>query len=204
MSRPPGSSGPFIRALERIDRATVEFAAPYRDRGLVRLIGDVSELADQPPLAAYNLAVLAGGLLLGDRRAAATGLRMFAAHVAATQLKDLLKYLVTRTRPWVLIEEGRYEIRSFGPVTKDFTSFPSGHTAGAVAVARAAVRRYPGGRPAAYGAAGFAALAQIPRCAHFPSDVVAGVIVGVASEAMTNLLLDVIGKRLVAGGGEPR
>ena len=67
--------------------------------------------------------------------------------------------------------------------SKEETSFPSGHSAGAIAVARAFAREYPEYRAPALGAAGLIALAQIPRCAHYPSDVGAGLAVGVAAEA---------------------
>jgi membrane-associated phospholipid phosphatase len=36
------------------------------------------------------------------------------------------------------------------------------------------------------GAAAFIAASQVPRCAHYPSDVVVGVLVGLAAEAATS------------------
>jgi membrane-associated phospholipid phosphatase len=36
------------------------------------------------------------------------------------------------------------------------------------------------------GAAGLIAVSQVPRCAHYPTDVAAGLAVGLAAEAVTN------------------
>jgi membrane-associated phospholipid phosphatase len=36
------------------------------------------------------------------------------------------------------------------------------------------------------GAAALIALSQIPRCAHYPTDVAAGLVLGLASEALVN------------------
>jgi membrane-associated phospholipid phosphatase len=67
------------------------------------------------------------------------------------------------------------------------TSFPSGHSAGAVAAARAFAREYPEHGLAAVGAAGFLALLQIVRSAHYPTDVAAGIGVGLLAEKATDL-----------------
>jgi membrane-associated phospholipid phosphatase len=45
---------------------------------------------------------------------------------------------------------------------------------------------YPQARTVAYGAAAAIALVQIPRGAHYPTDVAAGALVGVAAEAAVN------------------
>ena len=55
-------------------------------------------------------------------------------------------------------------------------SFPSGHTAGAVPVARALARDYPEHAVMAYAVAGAAAVVQIPRCKHYPTDFAAGAV----------------------------
>jgi membrane-associated phospholipid phosphatase len=44
-------------------------------------------------------------------------------------------------------------------------------------------RRYPSAAVPAYIAAAGIAAAQVPRCAHYPSDIAAGVLVGLAAEA---------------------
>ncbi len=127
--------------------------------------------------------VAAAGAVHRDRDIVRAGGRMLAAHLLATAIKALVKRSVDRTRPDLLVDQGRYEVgkgrRNEGP----FNSFPSGHTAGATAVACALVRAYPETAPYAYAAAGTIAVAQIPNCNHFASDIAAGAVIGWVAEA---------------------
>ena len=54
-------------------------------------------------------------------------------------------------------------------------------------MARAVVREYPASAPVAYALSGAAALVQIPRKAHFPSDVALGIVIGLVSEKLVAL-----------------
>ena len=170
--------------LEKADVAVTQAVAPLRHAWPVRLLGGLSDLSDQPPLIALSAGTMIVGLARRDRALAETGGRMLAAHLLATAIKSAFKARIVRTRPKVLAEGGDYRMHEGEEDTHRLNSFPSGHTAGAVAVARAVVRGHPDRRPAAYALAGGAALMQIPRCAHYPSDVGAGVAVGVAAEAL--------------------
>jgi len=177
-------------AIEAADIAISQDAATLRDSKAVALLGAVGDMGDQPPMVAWCLATLIGGVSARDPRLARAGARMLAAHALATAVKALVKRSVDRTRPALLVDEGRYQV---GPGDHDegpYNSFPSGHTAGAVAVARAWARAYPEQRGAAYGAAATVALVQLPRCAHFPSDLVAGAAIGWIAEAAASALID--------------
>lgn len=176
---PPGASD-----LEKADVAVTQAIAPFRESLPVRALGALSDLSDQPPLIALSAATYAVGIVRGDRRLAETGGRMLAAHLLATAIKSAIKARVVRTRPHLLVDEDEYRMHAGEHDAPQVNSFPSGHTAGAVAVARAVARGHPQRRGAAYALAGGAALMQIPRCAHYPSDVGAGVAVGVAAEAL--------------------
>jgi hypothetical protein len=173
-------------AAEEADVALATHLAKHKDHPLVRGLGTLSEVGDQPPLLALSGAVLAYGVLVGDRRATGAGARMLGALVLATWIKTGLKSLVGRTRPNVLLDEGQYELEPFGPDEGPWHSFPSGHTAGSVAVARAVGRAYPQARTAAYAGAAAVALVQIPRGAHYPADVIGGAVVGIIAEAAIN------------------
>ncbi len=176
-------------AIEQADVAVARAVAPYRETQAVRALGFVSELADQPPLITICSATLAWGLLGGNRRLARTGARMLAAELLATALKTAVKRSVDRTRPKLLVEEGRYEMRPGHTRGSPINSFPSGHTAGAVTVARAIARDYPEHAAVAYAGAAAIAAIQIPRCTHYPSDLAAGAVIGVAAEAVVSLVL---------------
>lgn len=65
-------------------------------------------------------------------------------------------------------------------------SFPSGHTADAVSAARALTRVYPEHAAVIWSTAALIAGVQLPSGAHYPSDLAAGAIVGLAGEAIAN------------------
>ena len=106
---------------------------------------------------------------------------MLAAHQLATSAKNFVKHRVDRTRPRSGGDRGDQKITPGKNEAKEETSFPSGHSAGAAAVARAFAKDYPEYGAAAYGVGGLIALAQIPRCTHYPTDVGAGIAIGLAS-----------------------
>jgi membrane-associated phospholipid phosphatase len=171
-------------AIAHADVETAKAVAPVRGTWPVRLLGAASEVADQPQLITLCAATFAAGLLLRDRRLADTGGRMLAAELIATGLKSLVKANVDRTRPYVVADGGEHVLEPGHSRESRDNSFPSGHTAGAVAVARAVARGYPDHAVAAYATAGSIAAIQIPRCRHYPSDLAAGAVVGLAAEAI--------------------
>ncbi len=111
---------------------------------------------------------------------------MLASHLLSTVVKSAIKARVVRTRPHLVVEGANYAMHAGEKDTHPLNSFPSGHTAGAVAVARAIARGHPDRAAAAYALATGAAVIQIPRCAHYPSDVAAGAAVGLAAEAVVH------------------
>lgn len=191
MNRTPRNSpapapAPDANAIEKADVAVAQAVIPWRDHPVVKTLGTLSEVGDQPPMIAISALTLAGGLVMGNRRLARAGSRMLASHLLATGVKIMVKKVVDRTRPSVLAEEGRYEMKAGDSDEGKHTSFPSGHTAGAVAVARAFGREYPEYTRAADIAAAAIAAIQIPRCAHYPSDIGAGATIGFAAEVAVN------------------
>ncbi|NAZ38136.1 phosphatase PAP2 family protein [Rubellimicrobium sp. CFH 75288] len=169
--------------LERADRDAGLHAASWRDHPAVQAASLFCELADQPPMFATSAALLVGGLASDRPRLAEAGARMLLAVAAVTLVKTAIKASVTRTRPNVVLEEGRYESRLGGGADGPDASFPSGHTGNAVAAARAVARVFPEGRVPLYAAAAVASAVQVPRGAHYPADVAAGVLLGLAAEA---------------------
>lgn len=183
---PAAAPDPLI-AIERADIAVAQGAGGLRDHPVVRALGKASEMADQPPLVAASLVMLGAGLISRRPAIALAGLRMLTAHAAATGMKAVVKRSVDRSRPDVLIDEGRYVLAEGEHDEPRYNSFPSGHTAGAVAVAEAIARTLPGAAwPLRAWALTIAAL-QIPRSTHYPSDVGAGAAIGVAGDRLVRL-----------------
>ena len=170
--------------LQEADAAVVDAVDPYRQAPPVELLATLSEIGDQPQIRTLCGLLFAAGLVRGDPRLMRAGVRMLASHELATAAKNFVKHRVDRTRPRSRddatdahkMEPGRNH-------AKEETSFPSGHSAGAAATARAFAREYPEHSGAAHAVAAGVALAQIPRCAHYPTDVGAGLTIGVAAEA---------------------
>lgn len=183
----PPRAPDVLRRLERADLALAKRMGKLHDHPVMKVAGEASEMADQPPLIALSLATLAGGVLLRRPTLAVAGARMLAAHAVATGIKAVVKRSVDRTRPFVLEDEGKYVVRKGHRRDTRYNSFPSGHTAGAVAVAQAIARTAPRAAwPARAWAAGIAAI-QVPRGAHFPSDVAAGAAIGFAADGIVRL-----------------
>lgn len=190
-------------ALMAADKAAHDALKPFRRTAMVRALTLVAKSGDQPPLLALSGGLLALGLVRRDRRMAGAGARMIAAHLVATAAKNFVKHRIDRTRPRSADGPNGRRIKPGRSRAKEKTSFPSGHSAGAIAVARAFARDYPGqGAPAI--AAGLAvALAQIPRAAHYPSDVAAGLAIGLAAEAAVGALWPEVDDPDATSGGIP-
>jgi undecaprenyl-diphosphatase len=175
----------LAKRAARADRRHAHRATLRRDGLALRLAGRASELADQPPLIALSIATLAGGLALRHGAVARAGARMLASHLLATGAKTVLKGAINRTRPARAVKEGHRLEKGDGADDSSLNSFPSGHTAGAVAVAEAIAAELPrAALPARLAAAGVG-LVQPHRGKHYLSDVAAGAMIGwVAARAV--------------------
>lgn len=181
------------RATKQVVDADIDaghgVAREFGDHPVVRLAGALSEVADQPPMLAINLGTLAVGLWQSDARLTRTGVRMLAAHGLATLAKAVIKRNVDRARPHLFSHRDDHRPKPGDTDEGPQNSFPSGHTAGALAVARAVAREYPGAAGPAYAGAAAVAAIQVPRGTHFPIDVAAGAVIGLVAEALVARLL---------------
>lgn len=173
---------------EKADLAVAGALLPFRNSTPARLLAGAGEFGDQPPLYAATGAVVVTGVVLNDWKMTRAGARMVSAHVTAIAIKNIVKTLIERTRPKVIDEKDDYQLRQGRRSNHDYTSFPSGHTASAVAVARALSRDYPAARPAALGAAAVIGAAQIGASRHYATDVAAGLAIGVIADAVVDLI----------------
>jgi len=109
--------------------------------------------------------------------------RFFFVSVAVSGLAVIpLKLLFGKARPWMLFDENRYGFEWFAaPDAYGMQGFPSGHTTTAFAVATALVLIFPRYAAAFYTGALMVALSRIGVLFHYPSDVVAGAMLGTIS-----------------------
>lgn len=173
-------------ALLRVDAAARDAVGPWRHSAFVRTLAVVSKLGDQPPMLTLSAATLAAGLAGANAQLARAGVRMILSHLLATGAKNFIKHRIDRRRP----RNGKaHRPRPGRDTSKAMTSFPSGHSAGAFAVANAFAREFPGLGAATQTGAAVIALAQIPRFAHYPTDVAVGSAIGILSEAVVARIL---------------
>lgn len=98
-----------------------------------------------------------------------------AAVIGSGILVQIIKHLVGRARPRMTLPPWEH----FGPsFDSDLHSFPSGHTATSFALAAVLAARFPRQAWIFYGVAGVVGVGRVLGGSHYPSDVLAGVILG--------------------------
>ncbi len=112
-------------------------------------------------------------LVRSTRRAGGTALTAMAFGLVVTNLT--VKPLISRARPWVVMDGFEVLVKSSDP-----NSFPSGHTCAAFAFALALCVSLPWkwGKAAALAAAVLMGFSRLYVGVHFPSDVLAGAVIG--------------------------
>jgi membrane-associated phospholipid phosphatase len=178
---------PAAGSILRFDKRVRQAVLPHRDSLPVKAIDWASKIGDQAQMRLVAGGVMLAGALRRDAKLFGAGVRMLAAHELATGVKTWVKDRVVRTRPRNPAKRGAHKPHKGHDTRKEKSSFPSGHAAGAAAVTGAFAAVYPGYGMAARGAAGAVALGRIPSCKHYPSDVVAGTAIGVASAAVVGV-----------------
>jgi membrane-associated phospholipid phosphatase len=148
-----------------------------RERGTtLGFVGDTSQaLGDARSFVLLGGFYLAGAIGL-DSKAKDVCLDGLAASLIATgMITPVISTLVGRERPTA--EQGAYSFKPF-----DGRSFPSGHATQAFAVASVIATSYDQlwVKVAAYGTAAVTAYIRVQRGQHFPTDVVAGALIGTA------------------------
>lgn len=120
--------------------------------------------------------ILLGFVLLFFRKTQKAGAASLTAMLLGLLVTNLtLKPLVSRLRPWVVMENFTTLVTS-----SDLNSFPSGHTCAAFAfgVALCAVLPQKWAKAAALIAAALMGFSRLYVGVHFPSDVIVGALVG--------------------------
>jgi membrane-associated phospholipid phosphatase len=182
------------KAADAEHKATRKVARK-RNTMIVGTLGKASEIADQPPLIAISLITMVAGMVLRQPVALRTGTRMLASHLIATSIKTVIKRSVDRTRPARALARGGHKVEK-GKGAKDsgLNSFPSGHTAGAVAIAQAVTNDVPAAALPMRLAAGSIGAMQLPRGKHYASDVVVGAAIGWLSERIASAAMAAAGE----------
>ncbi|WP_345665564.1 phosphatase PAP2 family protein [Streptomyces venetus] len=174
-----------LREADRVVTQRVAFRIPP---SVGKVLSAVEETAESTKLwcgAAAAMASLGGWR---GRKAAVNGL---AALVLAQLISNgLCKQVADRPRPpkeWFPHDE--VDDRP------DSSSFPSGHTAAAVAFTAAAAPAWPAAATACALPTAMVALERVQSGSHYPTDVAAGAAIGLASAWLTRRSLGLILRR---------
>jgi undecaprenyl-diphosphatase len=166
------------------------------DRRLYRTISGLphSSLSDRYVATLSDLGegigwVVAGAACawLGGPKGRRAGVAMTVASLGTTYLvQRLIKPVFRRKRPHF----GREDLRVVGVRTSD-ASFPSGHSASSFAGATATAAFYPQVAPLVFLLATGVAVSRVHLGHHFPSDVLAGSAIGIATGSVIASVLKV-------------
>jgi len=158
--------------LQSMDEAALRWIAEnLRTPALTAVLSFYTRLGDKG-LLFIALAVL----LLLFRRSRKSGAAALTSMFLGLQVTNVtIKPLAARARPWVVMEGFTALVAEHDP-----NSFPSGHSCSAFAFAAAVCMTLPWkwGRFAAIAAAALMALSRLYVGVHFPSDVLAGALIG--------------------------
>lgn len=118
-------------------------------------------------------------LRAGFERVARCCMMVMSALAVGGLITFILKKVVSRTRPEVLIEEGWHGLMAPFTDGRDYNSFPSSHTLAAFAVAAAIGQFAPRWRMPALFIATLVAISRVINREHFLSDVTAAAAIGI-------------------------
>lgn len=164
-----------IGAIMSLDNPIYEEIQRNRTESMDDFASAVQGFGSYPSFGIMG-AFYAAGALLDNERAKTVAMDAFASSlVSAGMITATLKVVVGRNRPNE--EEGAYRFKPFG----SDHSFPSGHTTQAFSLASVIAEHYDERwiDITSYGIATLVGLARIEQEAHFPSDVVAGAVIGI-------------------------
>ena len=185
----------FLQAAHDLDvrlyRRVAGTSTPALDAPL-RALSTAANYSRLSMAAAAAMALLAGPR---GRRAAVSGLAAVAVTSAAANLG--LKLFSRRPRPE---RELHGVLVSRGVPMPTSTSFPSGHTAAAVAFAEGVRHEWPGAGRVLYVVAGLVGYSRVHTGVHYPGDVLAGAALGLGTAEITSRAARRLRTRTEMGG----
>jgi membrane-associated phospholipid phosphatase len=167
------------RRVQRLDRRLMRRSFEARSPALDRTLIATTRAADYSRL----WLMVAGGLAVfgGRRERRAAGRGLIAIAIAMATANGPAKLLVRRRRPSSRRRPALIR-------TPRSTSFPSGHTAAAVAFVVGASAELPVLAPVLAPLAGAVAYSRVHTGVHYPSDVAAGAAIGIGSGILATRL----------------
>ena len=123
-------------------------------------------------------------LLLGNNTIRLIGLEALVVLALSQIVVHSLKVLLSRERPYTIIKQ----LNTFGINLKDY-SFPSGHTTASFSIATVLALNIPNIFVITYLIATIIGVSRIYLGVHYPTDVLAGIILGIGSSILVHMFL---------------
>ncbi|MCF6464795.1 phosphatase PAP2 family protein [Clostridium sp. Cult2] len=123
-------------------------------------------------------------LIFGKGKARTIGIQGSVTLAISQSITYGLKSLLSRERPYNMLKN----LNTFGIILKDY-SFPSGHTSASFSVATTIVLNIPKLTFVVFAIALLIGVSRIYLGVHYPTDVVAGIILGVGSAIVVHMYL---------------
>jgi membrane-associated phospholipid phosphatase len=182
----------WVAEAGRIDAAVYAAVAATPTPELDGAMRRLSRAADYSKLSIASAALLAAAGGSRGRRAAVSGLASVAVTAAVVNL--VVKPLGQRPRPDRAAQRVPAERQGRMPGSR---SFPSGHTAAAVAFASGAGRFVPAAGIPLHALAALVGYSRVHTGAHYPGDVLAGSLLGLV---IADITAGALARRLSASG----
>jgi len=143
---------------------------------LERMGDTAGTLGSGAALVALSAVLLAVGYWYRRPVMQRAGLYSLIAHGISALLAQALKHAIGRPRPRLMHADAGFGWHPSFQAGLD--SFPSGHASASFALATVLARYFPAFGAIAYGTAGLIAVSRVIRGSHYPTDVLAGLFLG--------------------------
>ncbi len=168
----------LFASLALVDGPTLQIVHSFTHPAIDHIGNLGNHLGDGLTLVLISLGIGAVGFRLGWPTWKSACIHTLLAHGVAGLFTQILKHTIGRPRP--RLKQGQdWEIApSF---ESGWDSFPSGHTTASFAVATVLAHYFPNGRFMWFGLAAFGGMCRVITGAHFPTDVLGGILVGIGT-----------------------
>lgn len=170
-----GEGSVAVLALYATDKQTSDYSQRHRSSSTNQFAKDLTPFGGHRALQLSVLMIAAGAGVHDPTLRDAGRDSLESELLAAGVVTPLLKFAIGRARP-----NRNVGSHSFHPFDKTFDSFPSGHATNAFAFATAIAGHYDGWvvPTIVYTLASGVAVSRVNDHVHFPSDVLAGALIG--------------------------
>ncbi len=168
----------LFSSLALVDGPTIQIVHSFTHPAIDHIGNLGNHLGDGVTLVLISLGIGAVGFRLGWPSWKSACIHTLLVHGVAGLFTQILKHTIGRPRP--RLKQGQdWEIAP--SLESGWDSFPSGHTTASFAVATVLAYHFPKGKMLWFGLAAFVGTCRVITGAHFPTDVLGGILVGIAT-----------------------